>query len=216
MPLMRNIISAVNGLKPEQRDISEIMKLASDAYSDARDAAFTDAYLRSIGYRSLEQFKKEGLNDLGKDGHQKHMMALYEFDLKVALIIFGYDNQDTPRIFEVHNPGKPSELTWRRYAVVGSGRDLAWGSIAQRSLPPEWPDITYRLLEAKFVSEDAGVGKTTTAFVTSPERGGLHEFSRNEIEKVRVEWKKEQTRPTPKAALKVITAHEVLKEILRD
>ena len=217
VPLVRRITSAVNGLKPHERDINDIMTKASDAYSETREQTFADGYLRAIGYRTFDMFRKEGLKDLGKDEHHRHMMELHHFNLDVELIIFGHDNQDVARIFEVRNPGKASDLTWRRYAAVGSGRDLALGSIAQRPLPLDWPDIVYRLLGAKFVSEDArDVGKTTTAIVVAPERGGFHEFSENEISNIRAEWKREQAIPTPKAALKVITAHEVLRHVVKD
>jgi hypothetical protein len=215
MPLIRRIIGEVNGLKPHGRDISAVMTKCADSYSDTRDEVFADTHLRAINYRTIGEFRREGYKDLGKDEHQRHMIALQKFDLDVQLIIFGYDDQNAARLFEVHNPGRSYDLTWRRYTLVGSGSDLARGSIAQRPLPLEWPDIVYRLLAAKFVAEDASyVGKTTTAFVTSADRGGLHEFSENEIEQIRAEWRRDQERPTPEAALKVIQAHEVLKDIL--
>jgi hypothetical protein len=216
-PLLRKIIGAVNGLRPEEREIGDIMTKVSDAYSDIRDAAFVDQYLRAIDYRTLREFRQEGLKDLGKDEHQKHMMELLRFSLEVELLIFGHDNQGLARIFEVRNPGEPSELTWRRYAAVGSGHDLAVGSIAQRPLPTEWPEIVYRLLGAKFVAEDArDVGKEhTTAIVVGPGSNSFHEFSDNEIQEIRRHWNDEQARPTPQGALDVIEAHDVIRNVMR-
>jgi hypothetical protein len=217
MLLISKIRRSVNGLRSEQRDMTLLMSNAANDYSDVRDQVFADTYLRSIGYRDLATFKQEGFKDLGKDEHQKHMMELHKFDLGVEMIIFGYDDQGAARMFELHNPGRPSEVTFRRYAAVGSGRDLAWGSIAQRPLSLEWQDIAYRLLGAKFVAENArDVGKTTTAVVVAPDMGGAHEFSENEIEQVRQAWAREQSQPTPEAALGVITAHAVMKDILRN
>jgi hypothetical protein len=145
------------------------------------------------------------------------MDALLKFDLGVSLIIFGHDNFGHPRIFEVHNPGRAFDLTWRGYALVGSGSTLAWGSIAHQPLPSDWAGLAYRLLVAKFVSEDAGstVGKTTSAILLAPEGKGRHDFSEREIGKIRAAWMRERKRPPPKAALDVIRANEVLRHILR-
>ena len=212
--LISKIIHSVNGLRAEERDMTLLMSKAQSDYSDVRDQAFADTYLRAIGYRDLATFRQEGFKDLGKDEHQKHMMELHKFDLGVEMIIFGYDDQGAARMFELLNPGRASELTFRRYAIVGSATSLAWGSIAQTPLSLEWAEIAYRLLGAKFVSEGAAIGKPTTAVVIPPNGATPHVFSDSEIDRVRDEWDREQSRPTPKAALEVIMAHSVMNGVL--
>ena len=107
----------------------------------------------------------------------------------VQFLVFGLDNQGSPHIFGVDNPGiiTPHDLTG--YAVIGSGYWMAMGALAARSLfdlPME--ELVYRLCDAKFTSETAhGVGRETTLMVLY--RNGLESGTDpGLVDRLRTDW----------------------------
>lgn len=101
----------LNAIKSADRDFEMIMKIASDAYSDGLDNEVVARFLKPIGYKTRDDFRKEGHDNLGKDQHAKVMDEINKFNLGVELIVFGYNENESPRLFEVRHPGRHAELT---------------------------------------------------------------------------------------------------------
>ena len=217
-PLLATIMEDIKQISPQGRLAKPVMEAVANAYSAVRNGEFARRHLRAIGYDSVEQFRKEGFANLGKDEHQKHMNALYEYNLGVELLIFGHTERSRSHIFTVNNPGKFTHWNWQGYAAIGSGSYLATGSLRQRPLRFDIEDAIYRLLEAKFVAEGSGsgtVGTTTTLLTLSP-AGQSWEMRESEIEQIRETWKRKQQEPTPEDALGVIRKTSVLRHLSRD
>lgn len=214
-PLVKKISSDLKALKQDERTTDAVMDIAANAYSDVRESEFTARHLRAMAYRSLDEFKKDGLQDLGKELHQKHMDALYRYDLGVELIIFTHADKGRPRLFTVANPGRVVERGWQGFAAIGSGAYLAMGALHQKPIPFNLPGTVYRLLEAKFVSETAThVGESTTMLVLAA-NGTWGEITESEIKKVRAIWQKERAKSIPSAAKAEIEKFQVVKDAAR-
>ena len=187
LPLMMRISQCIG----EKRDAKEVLTILSvmqtvaDAYSFIREQEFTNRHLRAIGYGSMQEFKIEGLSNLGRDQHQKYMDMLYQYDLGVELIVFGNDDKRRQNLFTVHNPGRVIERGVQGFAAIGSGAYLALGALYQKPIPFNLVGTIYRLLEAKFVAASATyVGQTTNMLVLD-KNGNHNELSESEAKKVR-------------------------------
>ncbi|MGE0853720.1 MAG: hypothetical protein AB7O44_29590 [Hyphomicrobiaceae bacterium] len=197
----------------ERYDAEKVMEIAGAAYSDVREAEFAAGHLKAIGYPTVEEFRKNGFHELGRDEHAKHMLALAQFDLGVELLIFGYHHNFVPHLFAVNNPGKIVEYNWQGYGAVGSGSFLALGALRQRPTHSNLEDMIYRLLEAKFVSEAAQAVGRTTNLMTLNHDGEVREMPAGEIASIREAWEQTQVQPTPSKAFEVISASRVVKGI---
>jgi hypothetical protein len=132
--------------------------------------------------------------------------------------LFGHDKQKQPKLYEIECPGHVIDRNALKFAVIGSGHDMAMASL-------RWPpplnflleDTIYRLLEAKFAAETAsGVGKTTTVALRNRE-GRVALLPRNEIEEIRAIWKKDVADvPSPPAALKLLEKSKAVKDVAGD
>jgi hypothetical protein len=130
---------------------SEVIDVAEKAYSCVLCEVWAKTHIVQFGYSDVSDFIDRGLANLGERNYDRLVKSLYEFDLGVKLVIFGYSNNKKPMLSCVRNPGRSEDLTSQGYAVVGSGTDMALGALRTRDLE----DTIYRLLEAKFSSETA-------------------------------------------------------------
>ena len=116
-------------------------------------------------------------------------IELDRFDIHTSLLLFGHDRSKHGKLFEIECPGHVVDRNALKYAVIGSGHDMAMASL-------RWPpslnflleDTIYRLLEAKFSAETASsVGKTTTVVLRNRD-GRVTILPRAEVEKIRKIW----------------------------
>jgi hypothetical protein len=215
-PLLTRIIRDLKEIEVHNFAAQWVKDTICNAYHDMRISQFTMRHLSSIGYKSFEEFKKEGFKDLGKDEHHSHMMELYKFDLGAQLMVFGFTEDLRPNIFTVGNPGKYEDWNWQGYSAVGSGAYIAAGSLRQRPMTFGIEDLIYRLLEAKFVAEaDNAVGPTTTLVVLRRD-GESREMRESEIEEIKEAWKQRQLEPPPDRAVNVIQKSRVVSGFADD
>jgi 20S proteasome alpha/beta subunit len=184
---------------------SEAADAMAEAYSEQLQKEFVSAYLSKYGYKTIKQFREEGRDNLGEH-FTEICIELDRFDLQTSFLLFGHDSQKHAKLFEIDGPGHVIDHNALKFAVIGSGHDMAMASL-------RWPpplkfyleDTIYRLLEAKFSAETAsGVGKTTTVVLRHRE-GHVRTLSRDDIEKVRNIWKREVADvPSPESAITVL------------
>jgi hypothetical protein len=209
-PVVGNLITALQ--KRDQED--KIALTAEQVYSAALRSHFATKHLTQLGYSTVEDFRKNGLQELGKETYDELIAKLYRYDLGLELIIFGHSAEKRhPVLFAIDNPGRYTDMTWQRYAVVGSGSPMALASLRHKPLPDKLEDLTYRVLEAKFNCETAShVGSTTTLIMIRGD-GAKGEMSETEIESVRKEWRRTQAQPPPAEAVETIKASTVFRAV---
>jgi hypothetical protein len=188
------------------------------AYSSIFHKEFVTTHLRRYGYKSIEDFRREGRNDLG-DHFIDLCVKLDLFDLyQTSFLFFGHDDQKNPKIFQIDNPGYVIDQNALKFAVIGSGDNMAMASL-------RWPpplsflleDTIYRLLEAKFSAETAsGVGRTTTVVLRNRE-GRIAMLSRSEIDEIRKIWKREVADvPSPPTAIELLEKSHAVRDVAGD
>lgn len=208
--LLTRIIDDLRSIDKHDYDAQWVRGAICKAYFDVRVSQFTMRHLSAIGYSSFEDFKRDGLQELGKDEHQKHMVAFYQFDLGVELLVFGFSKDMRPVIFSVGNPGKHTDWNWQGYSAVGSGTYLALGALRQKPLNFGVDELVYRLLDAKFVAEASStVGSTTTLIVLRYD-GEVRELHEREIGKIKEVWEEKRKEPPPAEAMNVIQKSRVI------
>jgi hypothetical protein len=192
---------------------AQISEAVAKGYQDLFAKEFATRYLTKWGFNSVEEFRKDGFSQLGKDVFGDLSIELSRFDLGLQLICHGHDTKGNPRIFEVENPGRIHDCDLFGYAVIGSGYWMASASLRRKPLERSMDSLTYRLLDAKFSAETAsGVGRTTSVLAFNSK----NEFSampRSEIESLRKIWEDERKKPEPNEALEIIKKSRLIKRI---
>jgi hypothetical protein len=196
-------------------DGPDAARIVAEAYSDILHKDFVAKYLARFGYRDMEQFRTEGRDDLG-NRFDNLCVELGRFSLGAAFILFGHDKQNEPKLYEIEDPGRVIDKNLLRYAVIGSGYQMARATL-------QWPppltymleDTIYRLLEAKFFAETAtGVGKTTTVILRNRE-GRVTLLSREDIGKIRKIWETEVANvPTPHTAIELLAKSRAVTDLV--
>jgi 20S proteasome alpha/beta subunit len=211
----RVAIELIRRLKPLNNgmlDRDAVAQMASETYADVLHAEFAARNLLQIGYRNVDEFRKDGRQELGPDVFAEHLQKLAEFDLGVELIVFGYC-KGRSRVFQVFNPGRFDMGPVEGYAAVGSGYYMAMGSLRQRPLLRSLEDVIYRLLEAKFSAETAaGVGRCTTLVIINRD-GDKREMQASDIEEIRKVWEATRAAPIPTEAFDIISKSRAVKSI---
>ena len=200
--IVQDIIRDVSLLKAIPSS-SSMIQIAEKSYAERLKSDFAKKHLVQFGYQTVEDFRREGLQDLGKDNYDKYIRMLATHDLGAELMIFGHVGQ-MPHLFVVNNPGRAEDRYILGYGVVGSGSMMALAALRRKPMPPALSDVIYRVLEAKFSSETAShVGPSTSLTVVNRD-GHAGEFTEDEIEAVRKIWKRTLDEPSPKEALELI------------
>jgi len=168
--------------------------------------------LVQYGYKTIDEFRQNGRTDLGEH-FTELCIELDRFDLHTSFLLFGHDRQKHGKLFQIDYPGHVVDCNVLKYAVIGSGYDMAMASL-------RWPppmtflleDTIYRLLEAKFSAASAtGVGEATTVALRN--RDGLVELlTRREIEEIKKIWKRDVADvPSPPAAIEILENSRAVK-----
>lgn len=182
----------------------DIIDTLESQYRYIREKQFVDWHISRFGYKTLEDFRAKGLNELGPGIFANIIGDLNKFDLGIEFIVYGHDKDGDPHIFTLRNPGVLVNHDLEKYSVIGSGEYMARAALARKSLSPDLNTVIYRVLGAKFSSETAaGVGKSTTVFLTNGE-GTTSQLSTGVIGKVRNVWEREINAPDPPDALEEI------------
>ena len=208
----RNRLAAKDGIN-EKWNAQDAAEEMAAAYSEHFQKEFVATHLSRYGYKTIHEFRQQGRSDIGE-----HFIELARkldlYDLHTSFLLFGHDNQKHGKIFEIECPGHVIDQNALKYAVIGSGHDMAMASL-------RWPppltflleDTIYRLLEAKFSAETAtGVGKATTVALRNRD-GFVDLFTRTEIEELNKIWRRDIADiPSPPAAIELLKkSHAVRK-----
>lgn len=195
-------------------DGREAAEAMASAYSELLQGEFAELYLKRYGYKTVDEFRQNGRADLGEH-FTELCIELDRFDLHTSFLFFGHDKQKHARIFEVDSPGHVIDRNALKFAVIGSGHDMAMASL-------RWPppmtffleDTIYRLLEAKFAAETAtGVGKMTTVALRNRE-GRITLLPRSDIDEIREIWKRCVANvPSPSKAIELLENSKAVKDV---
>jgi hypothetical protein len=197
----------------KDRSPRTVSGIAEKVYSTTLRTEFAARHLSQLGYKDVDDFRRTGLQELGKDTYDDLVKQLYKFDLGVELIIFGYNEFKNPSLFVVENPGRAVDLGWQGYAAVGSGFSLAMASLRHKPMPDNLEHVIYRVLEAKFTSETASnVGKATLLRIINKD-GVVRELQEDEIQKIRTAWEGVRSEPPPSEALDVLTDSRAVRDL---
>ena len=194
------IVENVRAKMSDTNSVDDIKLLFSQAFSEIIRSEFTNKHLRRYGYNTVEEFRRDGRNDLG-DHFFDLCRILDSSDLATSFIVYGYDNQAAAHLFEVSSTGEITDRRILRYAVIGSGYSMAAASLRRKKMTFEFKFTIYRLLEAKFSAETAsGVGRSTTMTIKRRGRfdsGPPHKF----LEQIRTIWETEMLKGDPQEAI---------------
>jgi hypothetical protein len=198
------IIHRANELLVErgQKDSLDDVKAAMcDAYAETRQEYVTRQYLSPFGFKSIDQFRKEGVSNLGRKlfWSLSRKINNEQFE-ETTFLVYGYAEGPGgtlfPHLFEVKNPGTSFMLDHLPYFAIGSGATIAMASLNLRPighLSP--PQLVYRVLEAKFAAQSSSsVGTATTVLIAN--KGEPTTFlTAHTIEKIRNLWEEWKIAP---------------------
>ena len=125
-------------------------------------------------------------------------------DLRIAFLIGGFDSDRQPHLFSIGNPGVSYSRNEEGFAVIGIGYDAATTMLCRGyHTHLSLGESVYRLLEAKFVAEDASdISKKTQLLVFGyePKKEFLGGWllDQKKIDTVRQEWKRRERLRIPK------------------
>lgn len=193
---------------PTENDVL-IRNTLCEAFREVLKRKIESEILSPIGL-TREKFLKEGKDMLGDHEFSSILNQIKDAKLETDFLVAGFGADGVPRIFTVGDPGTEYVHDAMAYHAIGCGAFLADAALMASFDPlAPLPDIIYRVLEAKFLSEAApGVGKST--FVnTLDQQGKIQCIFSTETEKMRKLWESNK-RPVP------ARAKETIKKILTD
>jgi hypothetical protein len=134
----------------------------------------------------------------------KRLDKLDEMELKTDVLIAGFDPSGDPHIFSVHDPGMHQHHDPVGFYAIGTGSPVADGVLC--GTYNGWlsaNDLTYRVCEAKFLSETSPfVGVNTCVYTLRHQRGPTRMIPQT-VEKIRTIWKALRP-PVPPEAIAII------------
>jgi hypothetical protein len=191
-----------------------VAQAMAKVYSDVFKATFVARHLSRFGYKTFEQFRTQGRDELG-DHFTELCVQLSRFSLGVEFIIYGHDLKHGARIFEIRDPGEVVDQNLLKFAVIGSGHNMALASLRSRYTQRTFvSESVYDLLCAKFSAETArGVGKTTTVLLLNRE-GTIRLLPRTEIDQIRAIWDDARKKNAhPPEAIDLIAKSVAIKDV---
>jgi hypothetical protein len=217
MPIVGKAADRLRNLGEEAPSSADIVKReVAGAYQDIFEAEFTARHLSRLRFRSIDEFRKNGLSELGPDVFGEIFHELSKFDLGIQLLCYGFSGNGYPNIFQIENPGRVTEENIFKYAVIGSGYWMASASLRRRPLTGDLADTIYRLLEAKFSAETAtGVGRATTV-MTFDASWAFGAMTSGDIDKIRNIWSDTLKQPEPVPAIEIIERSRAVRGIVRE
>ena len=208
------VAEAQEKLRGAQLTLVQRKRALQDIYKSMREDSFFDSNIAKLGYRTLDEFRANGLKELGHDTFNDFINDLRQFDFGIQFIVYGHDKDGSPHIYSLGNPGVLVNHNLERYAVIGSGTYMAMAALSRKPLPRAAPNaVIYRVLGAKFSAETAaGVGKSTTVMIFNS-RLRVSNVSTDVIERVRSIWDKELNAPDPDEALNAIDNSGAVQQV---
>jgi 20S proteasome alpha/beta subunit len=197
-------------------DANFVRDSATAAYENEFHDRFVREHLVRFRYKDVEDFRRNGFQELGSDLYGQYAHELARFDLGLELLIYGFDSGGGEHLYEIVNPGKAISHYLRGYAAIGSGSLMALAALNRKPLVPKLPETLYRLLDAKFSAETArDVGKKTHV-ITLASSGKYSAMSEKEIQAVRAIWERTVNQPEPSDAIELISKSRAVSGISDD
>jgi hypothetical protein len=171
----------------------------------------TDEYLSPLNM-TLEDFKKKGRRQLDPTLHQSLSFGIKDAKLGCKFLVYGFDGDELPHIFEVGEKGKVDSRDKPGFWAIGNGAFTAISMLAYLKQAAEATTMrttVYNVLAAKFLSESASdVGEDTFWFV---KRYGCNAFFRKPyLEKnIRRIWNEKGRPSIPDEALQEIDRADI-------
>jgi 20S proteasome alpha/beta subunit len=193
--------------KPGARTFNEIQHCVSLAYENTRRDEINIRYVRPFGYHDISELRENISKDLGEKIASDVIHDITDYDLRIELLVYGFDERGFPSTFLVDNPGAARLRETTVYWALGSGFDFAMtvlNSKISHYTKPDEQTLIYHLCEAKFAAEwDQAVGKSTSITIWYPgEHWGF--INDDEIELIREMIEQERRQPIPGAANKLL------------
>jgi len=201
-------------LEPQKNTLNQtiVRSAVEAAYRAAFEERFVGERLSRYGFRSMEQFRNEGMDVFGPALMEKFSKEIDNYYLgstiSLSLLIYGFDSPPPlgwQHIFIVENPGVAQDCDMFGYAIIGSGHAPALAALlSKRFTKPTLTEAIWRLCEAKFSAEAAyAVGKETHVILLK-EDGGVVMMLPGPIKKLRELYEKERRAPIPPEASEAI------------
>jgi hypothetical protein len=112
----------------------------------------------------MQEFLKAA-STIGSDVYPrlKLLEDVKKFDLRVSLLLYGFDEKGVAHIIEIKNPGEAIPRDSLQFWAIGSGAPIAMGALMRHTHAPNGEiSCIYRTAEAKFAAQIApGVGNST-------------------------------------------------------
>jgi hypothetical protein len=198
------------------RDLEEIEDVCVSVYRSLMDRYITSEYLAKIGYSSIDDFRLNGLAQLGGEIFSKYIEKIESFDLGIEFIVYGFDRQNNPHIISIENPGRVRNHRTERFAVIGSGTYVARAALHRKDLSADIESVIYRLMDAKFSAEfTSGVGKGTSV-ITLKEDGKFGIMQPRDVRAIREIWDEMMKSHEPTEAVEVIHKSHVYWAVTGD
>jgi hypothetical protein len=201
LPILESVHKKITHAQHDDLSNQKLQEHFSRSVTEKIQTEFFNSKLARYGYRGIEQFRCQGLEELG-DHFFELRRELEKMEAGVEFIVYGYDEDNGARLFEVKGDGEVIDRMAMRYAVVGSGYWMALAALRRKPLTIDFDSMVYRILEAKFTAETGRVGRPTTVTF---KRRNQHDYAmnQNEIEKIRAIWEVKMCEYEPVEALKI-------------
>jgi 20S proteasome alpha/beta subunit len=163
----RDLLFDISG----RRSLLQAREVVTNAYHSVRTEVAFNKYIKMYGFTSMAEFLKDATKSLGSEITSELFADVKNFDLRVSLLVYGFDEDNEIHLFEIRNPGEPIARDDLPFWAIGSGATLAMGALTSRThLPIGESAAVYRACEAKFAAQFApGVGEATNVFVWYPD-----------------------------------------------
>jgi 20S proteasome alpha/beta subunit len=181
-----------------------VQQTVVDAYQKEYDKRFFESNLAKFRYNDVADFRQNGLNELGKELFYKFTDELRRFKLGLELLVYGFGPDGVAHVFEVRDPGVARSYDRNLYAAIGSGADLAYAALTRKKLVPHLESVIYRVLDAKFASENARDVGRKTQLLTLDRDGRVGEMRSSDLDQVRAIWDEQLKNFEPQSAEEVI------------
>jgi len=189
---------------PARTPLDEIETAIATAYKDEREQMANEVLGPLPMAMDLATFEMRGRARLGDGVFSKLFDRIQGLDPKVELLVFGFDERDTPHIFKTSTLGDIQSCDAFVFGAIGTGQHVAIDLL--NGTEDLWTSddiglITYRLCEAKFVAESAdAVGPETVVASFSPE-GMATLLQERGIRTARSLWRRRRKAKIPETVL---------------
>jgi hypothetical protein len=128
LPVVDNVKNKLR-IFDDAYDLIAVQSAVTEAYRTLFNAEFTASYLARYGMCSISEFRTLGRVQFGDDKFHTICNAIDEYSLGIELLVYGFDADKKPHIFQVSNPGSVTNHDLLGYGVIGSGFYMATSSM---------------------------------------------------------------------------------------